>query len=95
MTAGIAVARVAPVWLQVTPEARFKQAWSLVGLLLTPVAVAAGALAGWRFGVEAGWTNAFFITHGFWSHWQVWCAFAIGAQACACSLSPVRLRAKS
>jgi hypothetical protein len=59
----------------------------LVGLLLTPVAAAAGALAAWRFGVEAGWTNTFFIAHGFLSHWQVWGAFAIGLQICASSLS--------
>jgi hypothetical protein len=60
----------------------------LVGLLLTPVAAVAAALAAWRFGVEAGWTNTFFIAHGLLSHWQVWCAFAISLQICACSLSP-------
>jgi|SRR5271169_6287689 len=58
----------------------------LLGLLLTPVAVAAGALAAWRFGVDAGWTSAFFIAGGFLSHWQVWCAFAISAEVCAWSL---------
>ena len=55
----------------------------LLGLLLTPVAVAAGALAAWRFGVDAGWTSTFFIAGGFLSHWQVWCAFAISAEVCA------------
>jgi hypothetical protein len=59
---------------------------SLVGLLLTPVAVAAGALAAWRLGVDAGWTRTFFIARGFLSHWQVWCAFAVSAEICACSL---------
>jgi len=58
----------------------------LLGLLLTPVAVAAGALAAWRLGVDAGWTSAFFIPVGFLSHWQVWCAFAISAEVCAWSL---------
>lgn len=60
---------------------------SLLGLLLTPVAVAAGALAAWRFGMDTGWTSTFFIAHGFFSHWQVWCAFAISAEVCACLLS--------
>jgi hypothetical protein len=55
----------------------------LLGLLLTPVAVAAGALAAWRFGVDAGWTSTFFIAGGFLSHWQVWSAFAISAEVCA------------
>jgi hypothetical protein len=64
------------------------QAPLLVGLLLTPVAAVAAALAAWRFGVEVGWTNTFFISHGLFSHWQVWCAFAISLQACACSLNP-------
>jgi hypothetical protein len=59
---------------------------TLLGLLLTPLAVAAGALAAWRFGVDAGWTSAFFIAGGFLSHWQVWCAFAISAKVCAWSL---------
>jgi hypothetical protein len=85
--------QTAPGWLEAIAQVRFRQAWSLLGLLLTPVAAAAGALAAWRFGVEAGWTNTFFITHGFWSHWQVWCAFAISVQVGACSLSPsVRVR---
>ena len=61
---------------------------SLVGLLLTPVAAVAGALAAWRFGVDAGWTGAFFISHGLLSHWQVWVAFAISVEACAWSLRP-------
>ena len=59
---------------------------TLLGLLLTPVAAGAGALAAWRFGVDAGWTSAFFISGGVLSHWQVWGAFAIGAEVCAWSL---------
>lgn len=101
MTAGrIAVAEAAP-WptapgwfFEAIAQVRFRQAWSLLGLLLTPVAATAGALAAWRFGVEAGWTNTFFISKGFLSHWQVWCAFAISVQVCACSLSP-SVRARS
>jgi hypothetical protein len=55
----------------------------LFGLLLTPVAAAAGALAAWRFGMDAGWTNTFFIAGGVLSHWQVWGAFAISVEVCA------------
>jgi hypothetical protein len=55
----------------------------LLGLLLTPVAVAAGAVGAWRFGVDAGWTGTFFIAGGFLSHWQVWGAFAVSVQVCA------------
>src|ERR1700682_669516 len=61
-------------------------ALSLLGLLLTPVAVIAGGLGAWRFGADAGWTNTFFIADGLLSHWQVWCAFAFGLQACAYTL---------
>ncbi len=71
------------------------RARSLLGLLLTPVAVAAGALAAWRFGVDVGLTRTFFIPNGLLSHWQVWCAFALTAQACAYSLSLARVRAAS
>jgi hypothetical protein len=65
---------------------------SLLGVLLMPVAVAAAALAAWRFGADAGWTSRFFIGGGFLSHWQVWCAFAISAEACAYVLSQVSPR---
>jgi hypothetical protein len=71
------------------------RACSLVGLLLTPVAVAAGALAAWRFGVDVGLTRTFFIPTGLLSHWQVWGAFALTAQACASSLSVARVRVAS
>jgi len=66
---------------------------SLLGLLLTPVAVAAGALAVWRFGVDAGWTGTFFISGGILSHWQVWSALAISAEICAYILSQASARA--
>jgi hypothetical protein len=69
------------------------RAGSLVGLLLTPVAVATGALAAWRFGADVGLTRTFFIQAGLLSHWQVWCAFALIAQAGAFSLRLARVRA--
>jgi hypothetical protein len=76
--------QVMPIdWLEAISQIRYRQAWSLLGLLLTPVAFAAGTLAAWRFGVDSGWTRAFFITHGFLSHWQIWSVFAISAEVCA------------
>jgi hypothetical protein len=84
-----ALSQTAPDWPEDIAKALFRPVGSLLGLLLTPVAVAAGALGAWRFGADAGWTNTFFIAGGFLSHWQVWCTFAIGAQACAYSLNRV------
>jgi len=78
--------QTAPDWLEVIAQVGFRPALSLAGLLLTPVAVVAGALGAWRFGADAGWTNTFFIADGALSHWQIWCAFAIGLQACAYTL---------
>ena len=87
-----ALCQVMPIdWLEAISrmkyrQVRYRQAGSLLGLLLTPVATAAGALAAWRFGVDVGWTGTFFIAAGFLSHWQVWCVFAVGVEICACSL---------
>jgi len=67
-----------------TAAARYR---SLLGLLLTPVAVGAGALAAWRFGADAGWIRKFFISEGLLSHWQVWCALAMSMEICAYGLS--------
>src|SRR5579864_6783275 len=82
-----ALRQTAPDWREAIVQVRFRPALSLLGLLLTPVAVVAGGLGAWRFGADAGWTNTFFIADGFLSHWQIWCAFAISAQACALSLN--------
>jgi len=82
----MAFRQTAPNCIEIISQVRFKPALSLLGLLLTPVAVAAGALGAWRFGADAGWTNTFFIADGALSHWQVWSAFAIGLQACAYTL---------
>ncbi|HXU19662.1 MAG TPA: hypothetical protein VN788_03655 [Verrucomicrobiae bacterium] len=51
---------------------------SLVAYLLRPLALAAAALGVWRLSADLGWTDAFFITHGLFSHFQVWFALAIG-----------------
>jgi hypothetical protein len=83
-----ALCQVMPIhWLEAISQVRYRRSCSLLGLLMTPIAVAAGAVAAWRFGVDAGWTSAFFIARGFLSHWQVWCAFAMSAEAGAYLLS--------
>jgi hypothetical protein len=76
----------APDWLEAVAQVHFRPALSMLALLLTPVAVVTGALGAWRFGADVGWTNTFFIADGLLSHWQVWCAFAIGLQAGAHTL---------
>jgi len=48
--------------------------------LLTPVALVAYVLAGWRLGADLNWTGEFFISRGLLSHWQVWLALAIATQ---------------
>jgi len=53
------------------------------GLVLTLVAVLAGALGAWRFGTDLGWTEHFFIADGLFSHSQLWFAVAIGGQTSA------------
>jgi len=58
----------------------------MFAVLLTPVAVLAGVLGVWRLGADLGWTNQFFITNGFLSHWQAWFAVAIGMHTSACCL---------
>jgi hypothetical protein len=50
---------------------------------LTPASVVALVLGLWRFSADIGWTEAFLITSGFFSHWQVWIALAIALQGVA------------
>ena len=81
--------RTVPEWIGgISPpwSTELRPAFSLLGLLLTPMAVVTAALGAWRFCADAGWTNAFFIADGVLSHWQVWFVFAIGVQACAYTL---------
>jgi hypothetical protein len=45
--------------------------------LLTPASMVVLVFALWRFSSDIGWTEAFPIASGFFSHWQVWIALAI------------------
>ena len=54
------------------------EAARLVAAFLTPAAVTAASMALWRLGADMGWTGAFAISDGFFSHWQVWMILALG-----------------
>jgi hypothetical protein len=68
-------------------RAQFVSAASMSGLLLTLLAVLAGALGAWRLGVDPGWTGPFFVAGGLLSRYQLWFALAIAAQTFAFSLN--------
>ena len=53
-----------------------RQLANILVALLTPAAVLALVLALWRVCADLGWAGAFPIDTGFFSHWQVWFAFA-------------------
>jgi hypothetical protein len=67
---------------------------SVLVALLTPASMLALVFAIWRFTADIGWTAAFPIQDGFFSHWQVWMALAIALRFAASSL-PRRVRASS
>lgn len=58
-----------------------RQLADILVVLLTPAAVTALVMGLWRLGTDLGWAGAFFISEGFFSHWQVWIALSIGLKA--------------
>ncbi|MGD0435577.1 MAG: hypothetical protein ABSB86_03880 [Bryobacteraceae bacterium] len=50
---------------------------------LTPASLIALVLGLWRLTADVGWTEAFVISSGFFSHWQVWIALAIALKSLA------------
>jgi len=54
--------------------------------LLTPAAVVAFVMGIWRLCMDLGWAGAFLISGGFFSHWQVWMALAIGLKMASSTL---------
>ena len=50
-----------------------------IAALISPAALLAFALAFWRMSADLGFTSAFPITSGLFSHWQVWLAIALCA----------------
>jgi hypothetical protein len=68
------------------------QAADVLVALVTPSAVIALVMGLWRLTADLNWTDTFPISAGFFSHWQVWIALAIGlkfgASVLAAKLSP-------
>ena len=54
------------------------EATRLIAAFMTPVALTAASMALWRIGADLGWTGAFAISNGLFSHWQVWGIMALG-----------------
>lgn len=51
-----------------------------IASLVTPATLLAFVLAFWRMSADLGFTSAFPITDGLFSHWQVWLAIAVCTQ---------------
>jgi hypothetical protein len=56
-------------------------------MFLSPAALMALALGVWRLGSDLKWTGEFAISHGIFSHWQVWIAMAGLLETCAAILN--------
>jgi len=54
---------------------------------LSPAALMAASLAGWRLAADLNWTRQFAISAGLFSHWQVWIAMAVTLQLAASRLN--------
>ena len=54
------------------------EATRLIAAFLTPASLTAASMALWRLGADLGWTGAFAISNGLFSHWQVWGILALG-----------------
>jgi hypothetical protein len=66
---------------------RNRELASFVAALLTPAAVMAFVLGVWRLASDLEWAGEFVISHGLFSHWQVWIAMAGLLQTCASVLN--------
>lgn len=77
---GVPVTNALPVRSGTSAAVRARQTALIVASLLTPLALMAWTLGMWRIAADMKWTGAFAITHGLFSHWQVWFALAIAVQ---------------
>ena len=76
-----------PVWSGLaTTLALTRQLPSILVALLTPAALVALVMGLWRVSADLDWAGAFPIASGFFSHWQVWIALAIGLKMLSSSL---------
>ena len=70
-----------------------RQATLVATSLMTPVALTAWVLGGWRLLADLKMAGAFAISTGLFSHWQVWIALAIVLQFAAFLLHRAARRA--
>lgn len=63
-----------------------RQLPNILVALLTPAAMVAFVMGLWRISMDLDWAGAFPIDSGFFSHWQVWIALAIGLKMLSSSL---------
>jgi hypothetical protein len=69
-----------------TKAAFHQQFVNVLVSLLTPASMLALVFGLWRVSEDLGWTEAFVIPSGLFSHWQVWIALAIALKMAASSL---------
>ena len=71
------------LWLRLSrrDDALISRWLPMLAMMLTPLAVLAGALGVWRLAADPGWTSHFFIARGLLSHCQVWFTVAIAVRA--------------
>ena len=75
--------------------AMLTQTAELLVALINPLALIALVLGLWRLTSDIGWTGAFLVSEGLFSHWQVWIALAIGLKSATTFLAPkTRVAAK-
>jgi hypothetical protein len=65
------------------PRRADRQTALVLSSLMTPLALMAWVLGGWRLAADLKWTGSFAIADGVFSHWQVWIALGIGVQFAA------------
>jgi hypothetical protein len=65
-----------------------EQAADVLVALVTPAAAVTLVMGLWRLTSDVGWTESFPITTGFFSHWLVWIALAIGLKFGASAMAP-------
>jgi hypothetical protein len=65
-----------------------EQAADVLLALVTPAAAVTLVMGLWRLTSDVGWTETFPITTGFFSHWLVWIALAIGLRFGASAMAP-------
>ena len=80
----------APLWFESAfvfiTQSFSRQLANVLVALLTPAALVALVMGMWRVCADLGWAGAFVIAGGFFSHWQVWIALAIGLKMLSSTL---------